>query len=150
MSPISRILPMAAACGPARARALRALVAGVTVLAAAAACRNAATSPGDALGISGTYQLVQVNAAPLPYQDGNTFVLRGSLTIYGTPRYDLAEVDSAAGATTTFRSSGQWNITSNAIVLKDSGGDDYFGSLSGNKDTVRVQVGTHLGTYVRQ
>ena len=133
-----------------RARRLaRRVIAGAAALAAAAACKNTATNPGDLLGIAGTYTLVQVNAASLPYQDGATFVVRGSLTIHSSPRYDLVETDSSAGATTNVTSSGQWNVSSNALTLKDDNGNFYFGNLTGGRDTVRVQLGTHLGTYVR-
>ncbi|MGH7668254.1 MAG: hypothetical protein ACRENQ_02075 [Gemmatimonadaceae bacterium] len=125
---------------------------GVVGLATAGACRSTATDPGNSLGLAGTYELVSVNTAPLPYQDpnDNTFVVRGSLVIHGSPRYDLVETDSAAGATSNLTSSGQWNVSSNALTLKGSDGTFYFGLIVGNKDTARVQLGTHLGTYVRQ
>ncbi len=126
------------------------LFAAAAMLLAAGACKNTATNPGDLLGIAGTYQLVAVNALPLPYQDGNTFVVRGSLVIHGTPRYDLTETDNIAGSTTNFTSSGQWSASNNALVLKDDNGTDYFGALTGGRDTVRVQIGSHLGTYLRQ
>lgn len=147
-----RTSPISRAHTPPSPRALGALFVALVGLAVAGACRNTATDPGNSLGIAGTFQLRSVNGAPLPYQDpgSNTFVVRGSLVIHGSPRYDLIEIDSAAGATSTVTSSGQWNISSNALVLKADDGNDYFGVMSGTRDTVRVQLGAHLGTYVRQ
>jgi len=130
----------------------RAWVAAALALAVGAgACRSkAATSPGDLLGISGTFTLTAVNALPLPYQDGSTYVVRGALVIHNTPRYDLTETDSTAGAATDVKSSGQWTISNNAFTFLDDNGTLYLGALAGSGDTVHVQFGTHLGTYVKQ
>lgn len=132
-------------------RALRALFVGVVGLTAASACRSTATDPGNTLGLAGTFELVSVNTEPLPYLDpsNNAFVVRGSFVIHGSPRYDLVETDSAAGTTNNVTSSGRWTITSNALTLMGDDGIYYFGSMAGNLDTVRVWLGTHLGTYVR-
>ena len=150
MFPTPRSFSTAAAHPARRPRFARGLIAGAVALATAGACKNTATNPGDLLAIAGTFQLVAVNSSPLPYQDGNLFVVRGAVTIHSSPRYDLVETDSSAGSTSNVTSSGQWNISSNALTLKDDNGDVYFAVLAGNKDTLRVQLGNHLGTYIRQ
>lgn len=135
---------------------LRALFVGVVGLTAASACMSTATDPGNTLRLAGTFALVSVNTEPLPYLDpsNNTFVVRGSFVIHGSPRYDLVETDSAGagagGTTSNVTSSGRWTITSNALTLMGDDGIYYFGTMVGNLDTVRVRLGTHLGTYVRQ
>jgi hypothetical protein len=129
----------------------RALLVAALGLAAGGACgNNTATNPGDLLGIAGTYQLVQVNAAPLPYDKGTAFVVRGHAIIHGSPRYDLVETDSGPNANVDVTFSGVWNISNNALTLKDDNGSFYFGSLSGGQDTLRVQIESYLETFVRQ
>ncbi len=149
MFPTPRTVPTAAASRSRTTRLRRVGLAVAIALLAAGACKNTATNPGDLLGIAGTYRLVSVNASTLPFPDGNLFVVRGSLVIHSNPRYELTETDSAAGATSDVTSSGQWNVSNNALVLKGDDGSFYFGTLTGGRDSVLVQLGTHLGTYVR-
>jgi hypothetical protein len=125
------------------------LAAVVALVAGVASCSS--TSAVDALvPVVGMFTLVNVDAAPLPYLDGSTYIVRGSLSIASDTHYQLTEVDSTSAGTSTLNSTGVWNITSNAIAFHDAGGTVYVGAADQTGDTVRVQVSTHLSVYVKQ
>ncbi len=150
---MTRHAPISPAVNPAvrrRTRAGRVLLLGMLGLAAVAGCKSTtAANPGDLLGIAGTYNLVLVNAAPLPYNKGSAFIVRGRVIIHSSPTFDLIETDSTANGVSDVSTSGQWNISNNALTLKVDANTFYFGSLSGSQDTLRVQFNSVLETYVR-
>lgn len=129
----------------------RALVLGMLGLAAVAGCvKTTAADPGNLLGIAGTYRLVQVNSSPLPFDKGNTFVVRGQAVIHGSPRFEITETDSTAGSTTQVTTAGGWSIANNALTFVADDGGLYLGALTGSQDTLRIQFDAYLQTYVKQ
>ncbi len=143
--------PSAAPCRRRARRGHRMALGAVALAAAVAAagCRSTATDPGSLLAIAGTFHLVQVNGAPLPYLNGSTYIVRGTFVIQSSPRYTFTETDSAAGAATNFTSAGQWTITNNTLTMFDDNGELYVATLSQGADTARVQIGTHLDIFVK-
>ncbi|HEY5218230.1 MAG TPA: hypothetical protein VIJ16_00415 [Gemmatimonadaceae bacterium] len=126
----------------------RALMAALSLGVVATAC-SATTSPGSVLPSVGSFTLRAVNDSSVPHQLGTSVVVSGALTIKANLTYSLSEVDSAAGGTTTFTSSGTWSAQNNAIVFMDSNGSLYLASPSATSDTVNVVLATHVNNYVR-
>lgn len=129
----------------------RFLVVAALAAALSAAC-STATDPGTLLGIDGTFNLVAVNGSPIPYHDvdGGLYVVRGTFTIHNTSRYDFVETDSSSAGLSAVSSAGQWTISNNTLTLQGDDNNLYLATLSGLHDTLAVQIGTHLGTYVKQ
>jgi hypothetical protein len=119
----------------------------VAIVAAALACTHPLES--DILP-PGTYRLVLVEGAPLPFRGPTALTVRGSLTLGAGHSYTLLQTDSAiaGGALAELRSQGVWSLNENAIVLHE-GGDIYLG-LVVPAETVRVTVRERFNTYVRQ
>lgn len=132
-----------------RATVARALCAIALAGTAIAGCSNS-TSPGSFLSLAGSYALRAVNESPLPYPNGASIIVRGTLTIQSSANYTFTEVDSAAGGTTQLTSSGTWSMQNNAMSLRDTNGALYLAAVSGSTDTIRVQISTHVSMYVRQ
>ncbi|HEU4989072.1 MAG: hypothetical protein KGL93_08100 [Gemmatimonadota bacterium] len=138
-------------CAASRRRArvrLAALAASVVLIAFAGACQSS-SGPADLLLAAGSFQLRAVNSSPLPYLDGTSYIVRGSLSIQTNARYTLSETDSSASGLSELHSTGTWSAPQGTVQFKDDNGTLYLGALSGSTDTINVTVGTHVSVYVR-
>lgn len=127
---------------------LAALAASVALVTFAGACQSS-TGPAGLLLAAGSFQLRAVNSSPLPYLDGATYVVRGTLSIQTNARYTLSETDSATTGLSEVHSTGTWSAPQGTVQFKDDNGTLYLGALSGSTDTINVTVGTHVSVYVR-
>jgi hypothetical protein len=113
-----------------------------------AACDSNPTSIAPAVGI---FNLVTVDGVPVPARGATSIAARGSIELGGDSDYDLVQIDSAltGGTTTEFRSSGQWQLENNALMLRD-GSTLIFGAMSGDADTLRIVLRGQTNVYARR
>jgi hypothetical protein len=124
-------------------------LAGAALVAAALSCAEPLVS--DVLP-PGTYRLILVEGAALPFRGTTALTVRGSLSLSSGHSYTLLQTDSAiaGGALTEFRSQGTWSLSENAIVLHDGGSVNIYLGVVAPVDSVRVNLNGRVNTYIRQ
>jgi hypothetical protein len=121
---------------------------GVSAVLGASACHLQLDQ--NLTGTEGTYPLVAVDAAALPFAHGAASTIRGTLQMDGNGRYSIVQTDSLPGsaAFSSFASQGAWVLTNTTLQFTGDDGSFRLGSVF--RDTVRITIASHANTYVRQ
>jgi hypothetical protein len=122
-------------------------IAAVVVLVALAACQNSVENAfGSAIG---NYSLISVDGSPVPFKNGTTITVRGTIGLKGNGDYTLTQADSStSGGVTNTSLSGTWSLTDNALALIPSVGSLELGLAT--IDTIRLNHASHANLYVRR
>jgi hypothetical protein len=117
-----------------------------TALVGVAACRSSVdTAFGSA---TGNYTLVRVDGTPVPFKNGTTVTVRGTIGLNGNGNFTLTQADSStSGSVINTSLSGTWSLTDNALALIPSVGSLELGIVS--LDTIRLGHASHDNIYVR-
>ena len=101
---------------------------------------------------TGTYALVLVDGATLPFRGQSSTTLRGQLVLGTQAKYTITQTDSAhaGGALSQFQSDGTWSLNENALVLHHNGGTPLYLGVVAPADTVRVILDAHTNTYLKR
>ena len=111
---------------------------------------------GDPLGSdtlpTGTYTLILVDGAALPFRGATSTTVRGQLVLGTQAKYTLTQTDSihVGGALTQFQSDGSWSLNENALVLHQNGGTPIYLGVVAPADSVRVILNAHTNTYLKR
>lgn len=100
----------------------------------------------------GTYALILVDGAALPFRGSTSTTVRGQLVLAKEAKYAVTQTDSAhsGGALSEFRSDGSWSLNENALVLHQNGGTPIYLGVVAPADTVRVILNAHTNTYLKR
>jgi hypothetical protein len=122
-------------------------VAVLVSLIALVACRS---TVDNAFGsATGTYSLVSVDGAPLPFTNGATITVRGTIGLKGNGDYTFTQADSSpSGSVANVSLTGTWSMTDNAIALIPTVGPLELGIST--IDTIRLNHGSHQNLYIRR
>jgi len=117
------------------------------LLVSAWSCRSAVeNAPGSVIG---SYTLVTVDAAPLPFHGTAAFTVRGTVNLRNDGRYTLTQADSAAaGTVSNISAAGHWSLQENALALIDDTGPLQLAVVL--IDTLRMSYRGHENVYVRR
>jgi len=116
------------------------------LLLALGACKS--TVEGALGSPVGNYSLTTVDGSALPFMNGTTFIVRGTIVLKGGGDYTLTQADSStAGSVANTSQSGTWSLNENALALLPSGGSLELGIAS--IDTLKITRGGHQNLYIR-
>lgn len=112
------------------------------LLAVVAACAES-TQPQV---LAGNYDLRVVDGTPVPVQIAGDWITRGTLTLDGSGRFDVVEVDSTTLGAFPFRFGGAWTAEPTFSMTPDPG---FAFSAALDGDAIVLRHGGHVYSFGR-